>query len=126
MNPKHIEIEGRSYTVGPVTLAQVIALQSASAVLQRLTGAPQQLHAFSADELRTLATGLASILGTEPAAVLGWPLAQTLSAAVLTGQAFLEVNGPYLQQHVVPAIERLTAFATTLASALQPRAPAPQ
>ena len=115
-----------TFTITELTLAQVIALQAAASVLQRLGASPQDVRSLTPDELRALADALAAVLGVTPQAVLSWPLAQTLSVAVIAGQAFLEVNGPYLQQQIVPAIERLTAFATSLAAALQPRAPAPQ
>ncbi len=115
-----------TFTITALTLAQVIALQAAASVLQRLGASPQDVRSLTADELRALAEALAAVLGVTPQAVLSWPLAQTLSVAVIAGQAFLEVNGPYLQQQIVPAIERLTTFATSLAAALQPRAPLPQ
>lgn len=115
---KEIQIDGNTYKITPVTLAQVIALQSAAAVLLRLSAAPQDLRQLTPDELRALSAALASILKTPPEAVLDWPLAQTLSAAVIASQAFLEVNGPYLQRDVVPAIERLTAFSASVTAAL--------
>ncbi len=123
---KKIQVGAMEYTIGQMTLAQVIALQSAATVLQRLAASPQDVRTLTADEFRTLAAALAAVIGREPAVVLGWPLAQTLAVAVVAGQAWLEVNGPYLQAEVVPALGRLTEFAATLAAALQAKAPAPQ
>lgn len=111
-----------TFTITPVTLAQIIVLQAAVTLLQRLAAKPQALQNLAPDELRTLAEALAAILGVNVEVVLRWPVAQTLRAAVVAGQAFLEVNGPYLASDVVPAIDALTAFGATLTAALQPKA----
>ncbi len=107
-----------SFTITPVTLAQIIILQSAVTLLQRLAAKPQALQSLTPDELRMLAGALASILGVDVEVVLRWPVAQTLRAAVVAGQAYVEINGPYLTSEVVPAIEALTAFGASLSAAL--------
>lgn len=119
---KEIQIGKTNFTIGPMTLAQVIALQAATAVIQRLAASPQDVRTLTAAETHALAAALAAILGVKVETVLDWPLAQTLSAAVIAGQAWMEVNGPYLARDVVPALERLTAFANGLTAALAPKA----
>lgn len=125
---KQLQIAGQNYTVGPMTLRQMIVLQACFTLWQRLVPAHAavDIKKVGPTEAKALAEAVAAVLQIEANAVLDWPLAQTISAAALAGQAFLEVNGPYLTAEVVPAIERLTAFAATLNAALQTKAAQPQ
>lgn len=122
---KQIQVEGKNYTVGPLTLRHILALQAAIACWERIGDAPIDMRKIGPAEVRTLADAVAAVIGAPVETVLDWPVAQTLSVAVVAGQAFIEVNGPYLSSHVAPAVTRLSEFAATLVATLRPTAVAP-
>jgi hypothetical protein len=119
-----IIIAGVAYTPRTMTAGDVGAIVPIARRLQAIEAETGLLD--MAEMLPDAIRATAAALGCDQVVIETLPLHEALEAIRQTLFAWLEINGPYLSEHVVPELTALTKSIVDVATALQqsPEAPA--